>query len=254
MIFWRYALFLPKDFPKAFLKALLKGARFVAKTDLLTGDVRVLTLKIAAPSVAAMLAASVCPLLEALVLSVRDASLSAAVGASLALILLEQTVGFTLGMGAGSSVSRCIGAADGARPPAAPRPSAFFAALAAFLRCFRSAGLFFAAPALLRLLGAPESGRRRRSALRALPSSPARAAAVRRAGAEQPAARAGERRLPNMAAALVGSASGRGAAAAIFCVPHGAGRITARAWPCWRGRPPTLRHSARLSTLSGRRR
>ena len=72
----------------------------MAKTDLLTGDVRALTLKIAAPSVAAMLAASVCPLLEALVLSARDASLSAAVGASLALILLEQTVGFTLGMGA----------------------------------------------------------------------------------------------------------------------------------------------------------
>ena len=71
----------------------------MAKTDLLTGDVRALTLKIAAPSVAAMLAASVCPLLEALVLSARDASLSAAVGASLALILLEQTVGFTLGMG-----------------------------------------------------------------------------------------------------------------------------------------------------------
>ena len=71
----------------------------MAKTDLLTGDVRALTLKIAAPSVAAMLAASVCPLLEALVLSGRDASLSAAVGASLALILLEQTVGFTLGMG-----------------------------------------------------------------------------------------------------------------------------------------------------------
>ena len=41
----------------------------MAKTDLLTGDVRALTLKIAAPSVAAMLAASVCPLLEALVLS-----------------------------------------------------------------------------------------------------------------------------------------------------------------------------------------
>ena len=81
----------------------------MAKTDLLTGDVRALTLKIAAPSVAAMLAASVCPLLEALVLSARDASLSAAVGASLALILLEQTVGFTLGMGAGSFVSRCIG-------------------------------------------------------------------------------------------------------------------------------------------------
>ena len=81
----------------------------MADTALLSGDARLLTLKIAAPSVAAMLAASVCPLLEALVLSARDASLSAAVGASFALILLEQTVGFTLGMGAGSFVSRCIG-------------------------------------------------------------------------------------------------------------------------------------------------
>lgn len=112
----------------------------MAKTDLLTGDVRVLTLKIAAPSVAAMLAASVCPLLEALVLSARDASLSAAVGASLALILLEQTVGFTLGMGAGSFVSRCIG--QGRREAARRAAStAFFAALG-LSALLLAAGLF----------------------------------------------------------------------------------------------------------------
>ena len=126
----------------------------MAKTDLLTGDVRALTLKIAAPSVAAMLAASVCPLLEALVLSARDASLSAAVGASLALILLEQTVGFTFGMGAGSFVSRCIG--QGRREAARRAAStAFFAALG-LSALLLAAGLFFAAP-VLRLLGAPES-------------------------------------------------------------------------------------------------
>ena len=113
----------------------------MAKTDLLTGDVRALTLKIAAPSVAAMLAASVCPLLEALVLSARDASLSAAVGASLALILLEQTVGFTLGMGAGSFVSRCIG--QGRREAARRAAStAFFAALG-LSALLLAAGLFF---------------------------------------------------------------------------------------------------------------
>ena len=100
----------------------------MAKTDLLTGDVRALTLKIAAPSVAAMLAASVCPLLEALVLSARDASLSAAVGASLALILLEQTVGFTLGMGAGSVISRRLGGGDAASASAYGSAS-FFSAL-----------------------------------------------------------------------------------------------------------------------------
>lgn len=70
----------------------------MADTALLSGDARLLTLKIAAPGVAAMLASSACQLFEALVLAQNDTPLSAAVGACLALILLEQTVGFTLGM------------------------------------------------------------------------------------------------------------------------------------------------------------
>ena len=74
----------------------------MADTALLSGDARLLTLKIAAPGVTAMLASSACQLFEALVLAQNDTPLSAAVGACLALILLEQTVGFTLGMGAGS--------------------------------------------------------------------------------------------------------------------------------------------------------
>ena len=72
----------------------------MADTALLSGDARLLTLKIAAPGVTAMLASSACQLFEALVLAQNDTPLSAAVGACLALILLEQTVGFTLGMGA----------------------------------------------------------------------------------------------------------------------------------------------------------
>ena len=175
----------------------------MAKTDLLTGDVRALTLKIAAPSVAAMLAASVCPLLEALVLSVRDASLSAAVGASLALILLEQTVGFTLGMGAGSFVSRCIG--QGRREAARRAAStAFFAALGLSVLLL-AAGLLFAAP-VLRLLGAPES---------AVAAGLPYARAVFVSGPPLCGAlvlssllRAQGKTLPNMAAALVGSALG----------------------------------------------
>ena len=175
----------------------------MAKTDLLTGDVRALTLKIAAPSVAAMLAASVCPLLEALVLSARDASLSAAVGASLALILLEQTVGFTLGMGAGSFVSRCIG--QGRREAARRAAStAFFAALG-LSALLLAAGLFFAAP-VLRLLGAPES---------AVAAGLPYARAVFVSGPPLCGAlvlssllRAQGKTLPNMAAALVGSALG----------------------------------------------
>ena len=175
----------------------------MAKTDLLTGDVRALTLKIAAPSVAAMLAASVCPLLEALVLSARDASLSAAVGASLALILLEQTVGFTLGMGAGSFVSRCIG--QGRREAARRAAStAFFAALG-LSALLLAAGLLFAAP-VLRLLGAPEN---------AVAAGLPYARAVFVSGPPLCGAlvlssllRAQGKTLPNMAAALVGSALG----------------------------------------------
>lgn len=188
----------------------------MAKTDLLTGDVRALTLKIAAPSVAAMLAASVCPLLEALVLSARDASLSAAVGASLALILLEQTVGFTLGMGAGSFVSRCIG--QGRREAARRAAStAFFAALG-LSALLLAVGLLFAAP-VLRLLGAPES---------AVAAGLPYARAVFVSGPPLCGAlvlssllRAQGKTLPNMAAALVGSALG--AALLLLCGRMGLG-------------------------------
>ena len=188
----------------------------MAKNDLLTGDVRALTLKIAAPSVAAMLAASVCPLLEALVLSARDASLSAAVGASLALILLEQTVGFTLGMGAGSFVSRCIG--QGRREAARRAAStAFFAALG-LSALLLAAGLLFAEP-VLRLLGAPES---------AVAAGLPYARAVFVSGPSlcgglvlSSLLRAQGKTLPNMAAALVGSALG--AALLLLCGRMGLG-------------------------------
>ena len=69
------------------------------KETWLAGDVRRLTLKIAAPSVAAMVASAFCSLLETLILGRSDTQLSAAIGACFALTALEQTVGFTLGMG-----------------------------------------------------------------------------------------------------------------------------------------------------------
>ena len=49
---------------------------------MLTGDVRALTLRIALPSLAALLSSSLCTLLEALVLSRNNTQLSAAVGVS----------------------------------------------------------------------------------------------------------------------------------------------------------------------------
>ena len=121
------------------------------KETWLAGDVRRLTLKIAAPSVAAMVASAFCSLLETLILGRSDAQLSAAIGACFALTALEQTVGFTLGMGAGSSVSRCLGCGSSDRALRSASVG-FFSALA--ISCvFPVIGLFFAAPALS-LLGA----------------------------------------------------------------------------------------------------
>lgn len=117
------------------------------KETWLAGDVRRLTLKIAAPSVAAMVASAFCSLLETLILGRSDAQLSAAIGACFALTALEQTVGFTLGMGAGSSVSRSLGCGNS---DLALRSASvgFFAALA--ISCiFLVVGLFFAAPCFL---------------------------------------------------------------------------------------------------------
>ena len=133
----------------------------MADTALLSGDARLLTLKIAAPGVTAMLASSACQLFEALVLAQNDTPLSAAVGACLALILLEQTVGFTLGMGAGSFVSRCIGQSSVRHTSSSARQShreaAGRAAGAAFFSALLLSGLlliggFFLAAPLLRLL------------------------------------------------------------------------------------------------------
>lgn len=108
------------------------------KETWLAGDVRRLTLKIAAPSVAAMVASAFCSLLETLILGRSDAQLSAAIGACFALTALEQTVGFTLGMGAGSSVSRCLGCGSSGR--ALRSASVGFSPRWRFPAFFRSSG------------------------------------------------------------------------------------------------------------------
>ena len=206
----------------------------MADTALLSGDARLLTLKIAAPGVTAMLASSACQLFEALVLAQNDTPLSAAVGACLALILLEQTVGFTLGMGAGSFVSRCIGQSSVRHTSSSARQShreaAGRAAGAAFFSALLLSGLlliggFFLAAPLLRLLGAPES------------AVSAGVPYVRYVLASGPPLcgglvlgsllRAQGKTLPNMAAALVGSSLGAALLAAL-CLRlnlgvHGAG-------------------------------
>lgn len=206
----------------------------MADTALLSGDARLLTLKIAAPGVTAMLASSACQLFEALVLAQNDTPLSAAVGACLALILLEQTVGFTLGIGAGSFVSRCIGQSSVRHTSSSARQShreaAGRAAGAAFFSALLLSGLlliggFFLAAPLLRLLGAPES---------AVSAGVPYARYVLASGPPLCGGlvlgsllRAQGKTLPNMAAALVGSSLGAALLAAL-CLRlnlgvHGAG-------------------------------
>ena len=112
-----------------------------------------LILRIALPSMMAMLASGLSSFLDALFLSAGDEQLSAAVSVSFSLLTLIQTIGFTLGMGAGSFVSRSLGRGD--------KPSAYTSASAA-LFCALSlsvllcaVGLAFLHP-LMRLLGAPD--------------------------------------------------------------------------------------------------
>lgn len=96
---------------------------------MLSGDVRTLTVRIAAPSLAAMLATGIGTLLDALLLARSGTEITAAVGIGFSLLTMIQAIGFTLGMGAGSFVSRSLGRGQ---PRAAQRAAstAFFTALA----------------------------------------------------------------------------------------------------------------------------
>ena len=67
-----------------------------------------LILRMALPSMAAMLASGLCTLLDAPLLGRAGMGLSAAVSVSLPVQSLLQTIGFTLGTGAGSLISRSI--------------------------------------------------------------------------------------------------------------------------------------------------
>jgi len=132
-------------------KIFLTEGRMPVNRDLLTAPVRPLILRIALPSMGAMIASSLGALLDTLLLGRSHAQLSAAVSVSFSLLTLIQTLGFTLGMGAGSFVSRCIGRSN--KPDAyAAASTALFAALAISLPLC-AAGLFFLRP-LVSMLGA----------------------------------------------------------------------------------------------------
>ena len=124
------------------------------RETLLTGDVRMLTLRIAAPSLAAMLATGTGTLLDALFMASGSPDAASAVSVCFPLLAAQQAIGFTLGMGAGSHVSRSLGAGEQVNAQkAASSALAFSLILAASLL---AAGFFFLQP-LLTLLGTPQS-------------------------------------------------------------------------------------------------
>lgn len=175
------------------------------RRKMLTQDVRGLTLRIAAPSLAALLASSLGSLLDALVLSRGNTQLSAAVSVSFSIQTMIQTIGFTLGMGAGSFVSRSLG--RGEEKEARQVSSTALATALVLCLALCALGAFFTAP-LLSLLGAPPE---------VLPAGVPYARYVLLSGPAlcgslvlSSLLRAQGRTLPNMAAFVLGSALGVG--------------------------------------------
>ena len=83
-----------------------------AQREMLTEDAHRLILRLCAPSVLAMLTSSLGTLFDALLVSRSGAAATAAVGVSFPLLTALQAIGFTLGMGAGSFMSRSLGRGD----------------------------------------------------------------------------------------------------------------------------------------------
>ncbi|MBP3655824.1 MAG: hypothetical protein J6K32_03925 [Clostridia bacterium] len=122
-------------------------------THLLQGDVRRLILRIALPSTLAMLASGVGVFLDALLLARSGAHAAAASAAAYPLLLMIQTVGFTLGTGSGSAVSRLTGSGEW---ETAARCAACALALSLALGCAIAGGGLMLHGLLLRLLGTPQ--------------------------------------------------------------------------------------------------
>ena len=113
-----------------------------------------LVLRLAFPSMAAMLASSLASLTDALFLSRISSSLASAAAYCLPLISFIQTVGFTLGMGAGSFVSRRLADRDTSRSESAASTALAAALALGALICLL--GQLFPS-SLLRLLGAQKN-------------------------------------------------------------------------------------------------
>ncbi len=91
---------------------MISNAASQKRRQMLEEPVVPLTLRTALPCLLSMLASGLGTLLDALLLGPLGRDAAAAVAVSFPLVTLIQTIGFTLGMGAGSLVSRCIGRGD----------------------------------------------------------------------------------------------------------------------------------------------
>ena len=111
-------------------------------------------LRLALPGMLAMIASSLCALLDALLLGRHSAETAAAVSVCLPILTVIQTIGFTLGTGAGSHVSRSLGGGDRASAAQAAQAALLLSLLLSVPLC--GAGLLFRVP-LIRLLGADNS-------------------------------------------------------------------------------------------------
>lgn len=125
-----------------------------AMQNLLSASPGRAALRLALPGMAAMLASSLCALLDALLLGRRSASAAAAVSACLPILTIIQTIGFTLGTGAGSHISRSIGSGDKSSAAQAAQ-AAFYLAISLSVP-FCLTGLLLRRP-LVALLGAGDA-------------------------------------------------------------------------------------------------
>ena len=117
----------------------------------LTGKISTQILRNALPGVIAMLAGAAPVLLDALILARLGSDHAAAAAAGYPVLLLMQTIGFTLGTGAGSHVSRCLGQGDRENALRAASTAFFLSLLLSGALCIP--GIILAKP-LSRLLGA----------------------------------------------------------------------------------------------------
>lgn len=120
---------------------------------MLAQPVHRLILKTAVPSMIAMIASGLCTLFDALLLARLGTQVSAAVSVSFPLLTMIQAVGFTLGMGAGSFISRSLGTGDKESALRAASTAMYGALMLSGALC--ALGFAFAAP-LVRLLGAAQ--------------------------------------------------------------------------------------------------